>query len=167
MLWLLPAFKDFAVSALKVYLTTIFVLFVHVVILLLAGSIFLGILDGDKSAQPNTLMALLVGIATVMALLKTQGVMRELSYAASAPRAARELGGQFIRSASAVYATTRVTAGAFSGGYAAWKKRFGSSDTPSGGSPKPPSTGGGFSGPSKEPTYKTGEIRKAEKMEAV
>ncbi|HUC20625.1 MAG TPA: hypothetical protein VMR98_03985, partial [Candidatus Polarisedimenticolaceae bacterium] len=40
LIWLLPAFKDFAITALKTYLTTIFVLFVHVVILLLAASIF-------------------------------------------------------------------------------------------------------------------------------
>lgn len=100
LLWLLPSFKDFAVTALKTYLTTIFVLFVHVVILLLAASIFTGMLGGDNSGQPNTLMALLVGLATVVALLKTQGVMQELSYAASAPRAARELSGSFIRGMS-------------------------------------------------------------------
>lgn len=97
LLYLLPAFKDFAISALKIYLTTIFVLFVHVVIILLASSIFLGMLQGDNSGQPNTLMALIVGLATVLALLKTQGVMQELSSAASTPRAAREVAGSFIR----------------------------------------------------------------------
>jgi hypothetical protein len=97
LLWLLPAFKDFTIAALKTYLTTIFVLFVHVVILLLAASIFTGMLHGDTSGQPNTLMALIVGLATLLALLKTQGVMQELSYAASAPRAARELSGSFMR----------------------------------------------------------------------
>lgn len=97
LLWLLPAFKDFTIAALKTYLTTIFVLFVHVVILLLAASIFTGMLHGDTNGQPNTLMALIVGLATLLALLKTQGVMQELSYAASAPRAARELSGSFMR----------------------------------------------------------------------
>ena len=97
LLWLIPAFKDFAITALKTYLTTIFVLFVHVVILLLAASIFTGMLQGDNNGQPNTLMALIVGLATVVALLKTQGFMQELSYAASAPRAARELSGSFMR----------------------------------------------------------------------
>jgi hypothetical protein len=100
LLYLLPAFKDFAISALKIYLTTIFVLFVHVVILLLASSIFVGMLQGDNSDQPNTLMALIVGLATVLALLKAQGVMRELSYAASTPRAAREIAGSFMRGIS-------------------------------------------------------------------
>lgn len=97
MLWLLPAFKDFALAALKVYLTTIFVLFVHVVIILLASSIFRGVLNGDDSGQTNTLIAMIVGLATLLALLKTQGVMQELSYAASTPRAAREVASSFMK----------------------------------------------------------------------
>lgn len=107
MLWLLPAFKDFAVQALKTYLTLIFVLFVHAVIMLLAASIFVGANQVGDNGQPNTLMALIVGMATVIALLKTQGVMQQLSYAASAPRAARELTSSFVRSASAVRRTAR------------------------------------------------------------
>lgn len=97
LIWLLPAFKDFATTAFKTYLTTIFVLFVHVIILLLAASIFTGISADEHTSQPNALMAMIVGLATIIALLKTQGVMSELSYAASAPRAARELSGSFMR----------------------------------------------------------------------
>jgi hypothetical protein len=97
LLYLLPAFKDFAISALKTYLTTIFVLFVQVVIMQLASSIFSGMLQNDASGQPNMLMALILGLATVLALLKTQGVMKELSYAASTPRAAKEMAGSFMR----------------------------------------------------------------------
>lgn len=100
LLSLVPGFKDFAITALKTYLTTIFVLFVHVVIMMLASSIFTGMLEGNNNGQPNTLMALIVGLATVVALLRTQGFMQELSYAASAPRAARELSGSFIRGVS-------------------------------------------------------------------
>lgn len=95
LLYLLPAFKDFAVTALKIYLTTIFVLFVQVVIMQLASSIFGGILQGDNSGQPNILMALIVGLATVWALLKTQGVMKELAHAATGPHAAREMARSF------------------------------------------------------------------------
>lgn len=97
LLYLLPAFKDFAMTALKIYLTTIFVLFVQVVIMQLASSIFSGMLQGDNSDQPNTMMALIVGLATVLALLKTQGVMKELAWASSTPRAAREMAGTFRR----------------------------------------------------------------------
>lgn len=102
LLWLIPAFKDFAQTALKTYLTLIFVLFVHTIILLLAASLFTGMLDGSTNGQPNALMALIVGIATVTALLKTQGFMQELSYAASTPRAAREMATQFTRGVSSV-----------------------------------------------------------------
>lgn len=42
LLWLIPGFRDFAETAFKTYLTTIFVLFVHVVILTLAASLFSG-----------------------------------------------------------------------------------------------------------------------------
>lgn len=100
LLYLIPAFKDFAINALKMYLMVIFVLFVQVVIMQLASSIFSGMLQGDDSGQPNTLMALIVGLATVLALLKTQGVMQELTHAASTPRAAREVAGSFMRGVS-------------------------------------------------------------------
>lgn len=98
LLWLLPTFKDFAIAALKTYLTLIFVLFVHVVILMLASSIFVGVYNGINAVTPSAYVSLFAGMATVLALLKTQGFMQELTYAASTPRAARELGNQFVRS---------------------------------------------------------------------
>src|ERR1039458_2709187 len=52
-LWLIPGFRDFSESALKVYLTTIFVLFVHVVILALAASLLAGIGIGSATGVPN------------------------------------------------------------------------------------------------------------------
>jgi len=109
LLWLLPAFKDFAITAAKIYFTTIFVLFVQVVIMQLASSMFITMLQGGTNSQPNTLMALLVGTATVWALLKTQGVMKELSYAASTPRAAREMAGTFVRGVSFMNQTRKNT----------------------------------------------------------
>jgi hypothetical protein len=103
-LWLIPAFKDFVIAAIKTYLVTIFVLFVHVVLLLIAGAMFEGMLEnGGADSSTNVLMALLVGMGTLVALLKTQSVMRDLSYAASAPRAARELGGQFIKGVNSLH----------------------------------------------------------------
>lgn len=107
LLYLLPAFKDFAINALKTYLMVIFVLFVQTVIMQLASSMFSGMLQNDTSGQPNTLMALIVGLATVLALLKTQGVMQELTHAASTPRAAREIAGSFIRGISYIERSRR------------------------------------------------------------
>ncbi|HTE22121.1 MAG TPA: pilin [Candidatus Limnocylindria bacterium] len=171
LLWLIPAFRDFALAALKTYLVTIFVLFVHVVILLLAASIFTGSIQADTSGQPNTLMALLVGLATIVALLKTQGVMQELSYAASGPRAARELSGSFISGVShlkqSARTTKQVTKKAVNGGKKVKNqaRKLMSSDKKSG-SPKKDkndqgkrASGGGASASSKP--LKTGEVRPA------
>jgi hypothetical protein len=96
LLWLLPGFRDFSESAAKTYLTTIFVLLVHVVILQLAASLFAGLVVGSPNHTPDTLMALIVGLATVIALLRTQGVMMRFSYASLGPRTARNLSGQFL-----------------------------------------------------------------------
>lgn len=167
MLWLLPAFKDFALAALKVYLTTIFVLFVHVVIILLASSIFRGVLNGDDSGQTNTLMAMIVGLATLLALLKTQGVMQELSYAASTPRAAREMASSFMKGVSYINKGRRGVVGIAKGSRSNSELRGGRARTLSGNPPtiirmehtKPAKS-------SKSTTaLKTGETRKASPLE--
>jgi hypothetical protein len=100
MLWLVPGFRDFSETAAKTYLTTVFVLFVHVVILQMAASLFAGLLVGSPTHTPDTLMALVVGLATVIALLKTQGVMMQLSYVSVGPRTARRLSSQFMTGVS-------------------------------------------------------------------
>jgi hypothetical protein len=100
LLWLIPGFRDFSESAAKTYMTTVFVLFVHVVILELAASLFAGLIVGSPTHAPDTLMALILGLATVITLLKTQGVMMQFSYANLGPRSARRLGGQFINGIS-------------------------------------------------------------------
>lgn len=100
LLWLVPGFRDFVETAAKVYLSTIFVLFIHVVILQLAASIFAGLMVNGPNHTADPIMAMIVGLATVIALLKTQGVLTQLSYASIGPRSARKLGGQFINSLS-------------------------------------------------------------------
>jgi len=102
LLWLLPSFKDFASNAAKTYLTTIFVLFVHVVILELAASILGTLITSGPNKTPDPIMALVVGLSTLVALLKTQGVMTQLSYASIGPKAARRLGIQFVNGVSHV-----------------------------------------------------------------
>ncbi len=94
--WLIPGFRDFAETAAKTYLVTIFVLFVHVVILELAASLFVGMAAGSGNNVPDTLMAMVTGLATVIALLKTQGVMMQFSYVSMGPRNMKRLGGQFM-----------------------------------------------------------------------
>jgi hypothetical protein len=125
LLWLVPGFRDFSETAAKTYLTTVFVLFVHVVILQLAASLFAGMVVGSPTHTPDTLMAMVVGLATIIALLKTQGVMMQFSYASMGPRNARKLGGQFMNGVSYLggkgrsvvsTASTRSSQGTKSGG---------------------------------------------------
>lgn len=164
LLWLIPAFKDFAIMAIKVYLTLIFVLFVHAVIILLAASIFNGMLHGDTNGQPNTLMALLLGLATLLALLRTQGVMEQFAYAATGPRAIRELSGSFIRGVSHLSRTAKTTVKTTKKTYKAAKKvnaylqkKF-PAKTPRTKTPTRDTASTSYSKP-----LKTGEVRKATK----
>ncbi|CAN5395292.1 hypothetical protein BH09PAT4_BH09PAT4_00080 [soil metagenome] len=109
LVWLVPGFRDFSETAIKTYISTIFVLFVHVVILQLAASLFTGMSVTSGNNVPDTLMAMVVGLATVMALLKTQSVMMQFSYVSMGARNARQLGGQFMNGVS--YMTSKGKAG--------------------------------------------------------
>ena len=100
MLWLVPGFRDFAETSMKTFLSTIFVLFVHVVILQLASSLFSGMATTGNNAIPDTLMAMVVGIATILTLLKVQGVMMQFSFVSMGARNLKKLGGQFMNGVS-------------------------------------------------------------------
>ncbi|HSX28485.1 MAG TPA: hypothetical protein VLF60_03490 [Candidatus Saccharimonadales bacterium] len=100
LVWLVPGFRDFAETAAKTYITTIFVLFVHVVILQLAASLLTGMSAGSGNNLSGTLMAMVVGLATIVALLRTQGVMMQFSYVSMGSRNMRRLGGQFMTGVS-------------------------------------------------------------------
>ena len=111
LLWIVPGFRDFSETAMKTYLTTIFVLFVHVVILLLAGSLFQGMALSNPAHTLDPLMAMIVGLATLVALIKTQGVMMNFSYASLGPRTARRLGGQFVNGVATLNSGRNFVAG--------------------------------------------------------
>jgi len=96
LLWLVPGFRDFSETAMKTYLTTIFVLFIHVVILTLAASLFVGMSATNNTNVPNVLMSMVVGLAAIIALLKTQGLMMQFSYVSLGARSTRQLGTQFM-----------------------------------------------------------------------
>lgn len=105
LLWLVPGFRDFSETAGKTYLTTVFVLSIHVVILDLAASLFTSMTIGQSA--PDALMSMIIGVATLIALLKTQGVLMQFSYASIGPRTARKLGGQFINGITSTSSTTQ------------------------------------------------------------
>jgi hypothetical protein len=106
LLLLVPGFKDFAITAIKTYITTVFVLFVHVIILLLAASILAGMITASPGKAIDAVMATIVGVATLITLLKTQGVMMQMSYVSVGPRALRKLGGQFMHGIN--YTTSQI-----------------------------------------------------------
>lgn len=101
LLWVVPGFRDFAETAAKVYLMAIFVLFVHVIILELAASLVGGVVVGSPTHVDGSLMPMVTGLAAIIALLKTQGVMTQFAYASVGPRGMRKLGALFVTSASA------------------------------------------------------------------
>ena len=115
LLWLVPGFRDFAETAFKTYLSTIFVLFVHVVILQLSASLFAGMATASgETAAPDTLMAMVTGIATILMLLKAQGVMMQFSYVSMGARNMKKLGGQFMNGVSYMTGKTRGVASSIS-----------------------------------------------------
>lgn len=107
MVWLIPGFRDFAETAFKTYFVTVFVLFVHVVILQLSASLFTGMAKSSGNDFPDTLMAMVLGLATILVLLKTQGVMMQFSYVSMGARNMRKLGGQFMNGVSYLTGQTR------------------------------------------------------------
>lgn len=107
LLWLLPGFRDFAETSFKTYLTTIFVLFVHVVILQLSASLFAGMAVVSGGNKPDTLMAMVTGIATIVMILKAQSTMMQFSYVSIGSRNIKKLSGTFINGVSHLTANTR------------------------------------------------------------
>ncbi|MCY4088770.1 MAG: hypothetical protein OXF49_01415 [Candidatus Saccharibacteria bacterium] len=102
LLGLLPAFRDFAFISFKTYLSHIFVLFVHTILFILSGSLLAGI---QTSSGGATLMSLVLGIATLVAVLKTQGLLNQLHYASVTPKALKRIGGHFISGVSHISKT--------------------------------------------------------------
>lgn len=92
LLWSLPKFADFAEISAKTYLTTIFSIFVHVVVIQLAAA-FLNLPD---QVGTNSLISILVGVGMLLTLLKTQSFMIQLMFYNSARSLTKKIGGQIM-----------------------------------------------------------------------
>lgn len=75
LIWSLPKFSDYATVATKTYFVTIFISFVHVVIIQLAGA-FLALPDHNE----NSLMAIAIAIGLFITLVKTPAMMMTMIY---------------------------------------------------------------------------------------
>lgn len=95
LLALIPSLRDFVMISAKTYFSTVFVLFVHVIILLLA-SIILNSIVSSNPHNINPLMPSIIGIATLITLLKTQKMLMELDFVSVTPKAIRKLSGYVI-----------------------------------------------------------------------
>ncbi len=91
LLWSLPRFADFASIAIKTYFVSVFIVFIHVVMIQLAGS-FLALPDHSE----NSLVSIAVAIGLFFTLIKTPALMMQMVMYTSHNGSFRKLGTQII-----------------------------------------------------------------------
>ena len=92
LLWLLPKASNFAENAVRMYLVTLFSLFIHVVIIQLASA-FLTI-PGQQGTNP--IISVLIGIALLSILLKSTATTTQLALSAQTAGTFKKFGGQLL-----------------------------------------------------------------------
>jgi hypothetical protein len=97
LLWVLPKFSGFAENAAKMYLVTVFSLFLHVIIIQLASSF----LTLPSQVGANPFVSVLVGISLFSLLLKTTETAAQLVLASQATSSITKIGGQVMNVVSA------------------------------------------------------------------
>lgn len=91
LLWTIPKCADFAEIAIKSYLVTVFIVFVHVVIIQLASS-FLAMPENNN----NSLIPIAVAIGLFITLLKVPSLMMQMVLYTSRNGTFKKLGSQII-----------------------------------------------------------------------
>ncbi len=91
LLWAIPKSSDFATISIKTYIVTVFIAFVHVVIIQLASA-FLTL----PNNAGNSLIGIGVAIGLFFTLLKTPSLMMQLIMYTSGNAAVKKVGGQII-----------------------------------------------------------------------
>lgn len=92
LLWAIPKFADFAEISVKAYITAVYTVFVHVVIIQLAASF----LTVAGQSGTNSLISILVGIGLLFTLLKTPSIMMQLVFYNTGRGMVRKIGGQIM-----------------------------------------------------------------------
>lgn len=95
---ILPSFRDFSMMLARSYFVTIFVLFIHNVIIKLASAVLLSAYQTNDGDVLPLLLPLGIAIAALIAMLKVEGVMTQFASASVAPRAMRNMSRQLVRS---------------------------------------------------------------------
>lgn len=97
LLWAIPKFADFAEVSVKMYITAVYTIFVHVVIIQLAASF----LTVSGQSGTNSLISILIGIGLLFTLLKTPSIMMQLVFYNTGRGMVRKIGGQIMNVISA------------------------------------------------------------------
>ncbi len=108
MLWALPKFSDFATISIKTYFVNVFMVFVHVVIIQLAGA-FLALPEHTE----NSLISIAVAIGLFFTLLKTPSLMMQMVFYTANNSTLKKMGNQVVNVVSAdnSASTTRTATG--------------------------------------------------------
>jgi hypothetical protein len=123
--WLLPVFRDFAVLAAKQYVMTIFILFIHMVILLLAAVLF-------NSFGKDSILTLLLAIATMSVLLKAGSAVNQMVGSAGIARGTKQMTVALMRGKGAIVGNYKASRGS-GDGTTSMGSKFSDGDTKSGG----------------------------------
>lgn len=91
LMWSLPKYSDFATILMKTYLVSVFVVFVHVVMVQLASA-FIALPDHSE----NSLVSIATGIGLFFVLLKTPHTMMQMVMYSSGTNSIKKLGNQII-----------------------------------------------------------------------
>lgn len=109
--YLLPVFRDFAILATRQYIMTIFIVFVHMVILLLAAVLF-------NSFGNESILTLLLAIATMSVLIKAGSTVNQMLASSGMAQNTKQMAVAFMRGKSQLvdnYKSAKGEAGAPSG----------------------------------------------------
>lgn len=93
LLWLVPRFSDFAENCINVYFVSIFIMFVHVVIIQLASA-FLTV--PGQAGNANPIISVLIGIAMLSFLLKSTAMAVQIAMASQSAGALKKVSGQIM-----------------------------------------------------------------------
>ncbi len=91
LLWVLPKFSDMAVIAVKTYLVTVFIAFVHVVVIQLAAA-FLTLPEHNE----NSIVSVTVALGLMLTLLKVPSVMTKMVFYTSGRTLIKKISSQVI-----------------------------------------------------------------------
>ncbi len=105
LLWTLPKFSDIAEMAIKTYVVSVFMIFVHVVTIQLAASYL--VLPGQTN---NSLLSIAVAIGLFFMLIKIPSVMMQMVLFTSSSGAVKKIGGQIMNVISTNNSSTQTRA---------------------------------------------------------